>query len=69
LTTLTHRAERTANQATRKELYYRIQSIWAQQTPFYALYNEPFVNVVNAKVSGFKENPLGYLVLQGVHKG
>ncbi len=65
---LSHQAEASNDNATRQRLYYQIQSIWAQDVPFIALYYTPFVNGVSTHVHGFKESPLGYFNLQGVHK-
>ncbi len=65
---LSHQAERSNNPATRKQLYYKIQEMWAKDTPFFALTYSPFVNAVSNKVHGFKEMPLGYFILQGVTK-
>ena len=47
--------------------YDQIQRIW-REVWFIALYDVPFVNAVNSRVQGFHENPLGFFVLQGVHK-
>jgi peptide/nickel transport system substrate-binding protein len=65
---LSHEAEQTNDAATRKRLYYKIQEIWARDQWFFALYYPPFVNAVSSRVQGFHESPLGYFVLQGVHK-
>ena len=65
---LSHEAEQTNDAATRKRLYYQIQEIWAREQWFFALYYPPFVNAVSSRVQGFHESPLGYFVLQGVHK-
>jgi peptide/nickel transport system substrate-binding protein len=65
---LSHEAEQTNDTATRKRLYYQIQEIWARDQWFFALYYPPFVNAVSSRVQGFHESPLGYFVLQGVHK-
>jgi peptide/nickel transport system substrate-binding protein len=67
-TKLSEQAEHTNNQATRKQLYFKIQEIWAHDAPFFALYYPPFVNAVSNKVHGFSENPLGYFNLEGVTK-
>lgn len=66
--TLAQRAERVSDAATRHNLYFQIQQLWAQDQWFYALYYAPFVNAVNSHVHGFHENPLGYFVFQGVTK-
>jgi peptide/nickel transport system substrate-binding protein len=68
LTSLSRQAERTADPAKRKQLYFQIQSIVADQVPFITTVNVPFVNAVSKKVHGFFENPLGYFALQGVTK-
>ncbi len=68
LTSLSRQAERTADLAKRKQLYFQIQSIVADQAPFITTVNVPFVNAVSKKVHGFFENPLGYFALQGVTK-
>jgi peptide/nickel transport system substrate-binding protein len=65
---LSHEAEQTNDAATRRRLYYQIQEIWARDQWFFALTYTPFVNAVNSRVQGFHENPLGYFILQGVHK-
>lgn len=65
---LSHETEQTNDTATRKRLYYQIQEIWARDQWFFALYYPPFVNAVSSRVQGFHESPLGYFVLQGVHK-
>jgi ABC-type transport system substrate-binding protein len=64
LTRLSHQAEVTMNPARRQQLYFRIQQIWAQTTPYYALY----LDGVSTKVHGFSQNPLGFFQLQGVTK-
>ncbi len=68
MASLSRQAEQTNDSATRQNLYYKIQELWAQDQPFFALYYNPFVNAVNKKVHGFSENPLGYFNLQGVTK-
>ena len=68
LANLSHKAEQTSDSATRQNLYFQIQQIWAQDQPFVALYYSPFVNAVNKSVHGFSESPLGYFNLQGVTK-
>lgn len=65
---LSRQAERTNNQAKRKQLYFKIQQIFAQQVPFFPLFYVPYVNAVSNNVRGFSENPLGYFNLQGVRK-
>jgi peptide/nickel transport system substrate-binding protein len=65
---LSRQAAQVNDPATRKRLYYQIQQIWAREVWFIALYYVPFVNAVNSHVQGFHENPLGFFVLQGVHK-
>jgi peptide/nickel transport system substrate-binding protein len=61
-------AEKTNNQAKRRQLYFQIQQAFAQQVPFFPLFYVPYVNVVANNVHGFSENPLGYFNLKGVHK-
>jgi len=68
LTRLSHQAEITINPAKRKQLYFRIQRIWAQASPYYALYYPLYIDGVNPKVHGFSQNPLGFFQLQGVTK-
>ncbi|HZT97100.1 MAG TPA: ABC transporter substrate-binding protein [Chloroflexota bacterium] len=68
LNQLSEQGERTTSASKRQKIYYQIQSRWAQDTPYYALYYEPFINAVSSRVKGFAENPLGYFVLQGVKK-
>lgn len=65
---LANEAEHKTDAATRKNLYYQIQKIWAQDQWIIALYYNPFVNAANNHVHGFSENPLGYFNLQGVTK-
>lgn len=65
---LSHQAEQSNSPSQRRQLYYKIQQLWAQNVPFFALYYSPFVNGVSKDVHGFSENPLGYFNLQGVHK-
>jgi peptide/nickel transport system substrate-binding protein len=68
LAALSHQAESTSDAATRQHLYYQIQQIWAHDVWIIALYYIPFMDAVNSHVQGFHQNPLGYFVLQGVHK-
>jgi peptide/nickel transport system substrate-binding protein len=68
ITKLSHRAETTINPAQRKQLYYRIQQIWANDSPYYALYYPLFIDAVSTKVHGFSQIPLGYFQLKGVTK-
>jgi peptide/nickel transport system substrate-binding protein len=68
LIALSKQAERTADPAQRRRLYYRIQQIVADQVPFLTLVDVPFVNAISTHIHGFFENPLGYFVLQGVTK-
>jgi peptide/nickel transport system substrate-binding protein len=65
---LSQQAEQTTDEATRKQLYYQIQQIWANDQHFWALYYLPYINAVSNHVHGFSENPLGYFNLQGVTK-
>lgn len=65
---LSHQAEVTINPAKRKQLYYRIQQIWAHDTPYFALYYPLYIDAVSSKVHGFSQIPLGYFQLQGVTK-
>jgi peptide/nickel transport system substrate-binding protein len=68
LAMLSRQAERTANQAARTQLYYKIQEVFAQQVPWFPIEYIPLIDGVNNKVHGFKQNPLGYFVLKGVTK-
>ena len=68
LTALTRQAEETTTAAARQSLYDQIQELWARDTPFFALFEEPFVNVVGSHVQGLHQSSLGFFVLQGVHK-
>ena len=65
---LSHEAEQTNDAATRQRLYFKIQEIWARDQWFFALYYPPFVNAVSSHVQSFHESPLGYFIIQGVHK-
>jgi ABC-type transport system substrate-binding protein len=68
VTRLSHEAEQTNDAVARKRLYYKIQEIWVRDQWFFALYYPPLVNAVSSHVQGFHRSPLGYFVLQGVHK-
>jgi peptide/nickel transport system substrate-binding protein len=68
LTKLSHQAELTIDPAKRKQIYYRIQRIWAQDTPYYAVFYPQYIDAVSLKVHGFSQNPLGFFQLQGVTK-
>jgi peptide/nickel transport system substrate-binding protein len=68
ITKLSHQAERSTSAATRKQLYFHIQRIWAQDTPYFALYYPKYIDAVSTKVHGFSQIPLGYFNLRGVTK-
>lgn len=68
MTKLSYQAEGTNDPTARKRLYFKIQELWAHDSPYYALYYAPFVNAVNPHVHGFSELPLGYFNLRGVTK-
>jgi peptide/nickel transport system substrate-binding protein len=65
---LSSQAEQSNDSATRKNLYFQIQQLWAKNVPFLALFYTPYINGVSSKVHGFSENPLGYFNLEGVTK-
>ena len=65
---LSSQAEQVNDPATRQRLYFQIQQIWARDMWLPALYYSPFINAIAPNVQGFHQNPLGYFVLQGVHK-
>jgi peptide/nickel transport system substrate-binding protein len=68
ITTLSHQAERSTSAAARKQLYFHIQRIWANDTPYFALYYPKYIDAVSTKVHGFSQIPLGYFNLRGVTK-
>jgi peptide/nickel transport system substrate-binding protein len=68
LTKLSQQAATTIDPGARRQLYFRIQEIFAKQVPFFAIAYLPFINGVSTGVKGFSQNPLGYFVLQGVTK-
>jgi len=43
----------------RKEIYFRIQEIYNQDSPMVLLYHKPYVNVTTTRVHNFGHPPTG----------
>ena len=45
--------------AKRKEIYFRIQEIYNEESPMLPLYHKPYVNVTTTRVHNFNHPPTG----------
>ncbi len=45
--------------AKRKEIYFRIQEIYSEESPMLPLYYKPYVNVTTTRVHNFNHPPTG----------
>jgi ABC-type transport system substrate-binding protein len=43
-------------------MYYRLQEIFNEETPFFPLYHEPYLVITRTGVKGFYQTPLGIYI-------
>jgi peptide/nickel transport system substrate-binding protein len=59
---LTRQGAAESDPAKRKEIYYRIQEIWNEESPMILTYHEPYVDVTTTRVHNLGHPPTGQYV-------